>query len=228
MASAQRRGARAAAAAAAPVTAVTQADSPTMIPLGSGLYATVKTWRKTVKIHIRHFVEPVNTKGGRMVPTQKGVTLHMLEFQRLLKACSLLVAEYNKQTNRLVSAMTMPKEARKARVASSCKRRQQQKPPKPEPMLTDSLPPPATDLMAAAAAAAAIDSGLTEEEDPPTLAMLPDFFPRHNHHDEEESNHPTPPATTAAATTAEGAEAAAAPVMQMKLEPPSLDVNMYQ
>ena len=226
MASAQRRGARAAAAAAAPVTAVTQADSPTMIPLGSGLYATVKTWRKTVKIHIRHFVEPVNTKGGRMVPTQKGVTLHMLEFQRLLKACSLLVAEYNKQTNRLVSAMTMPKEARKARVASSCKRRRQQKTPKPEPMLTDSLPPPATDLMAAAAAAAAIDSGLTEE-DPPTLAMLPDFFPRHNHHDEE-SNHPTPPATTAAATTAEGAEAAAAPVMQMKLEPPSLDANMYQ
>ena len=226
MASAQRRGARAAAAAAAPVTAVTQADSPTMIPLGSGLYATVKTWRKTVKIHIRHFVEPVNTKGGRMVPTQKGVTLHMLEFQRLLKACSLLVAEYNKQTNRLVSAMTMPKEARKARVASSCKRRQQQKPPKPEPMLTDSLPPPATDLMAAAAAAAAIDSGLTEE-DPPTLAMLPDFFPRHNHHDEE-SNHPTPAATTAAAETAEGAAAAAAPVMQMKLEPPSLDANMYQ
>ena len=222
MASAQRRGARAAAAAAAPVTAVTQADSPTMIPLGSGLYATVKTWRKTVKIHIRHFVEPVNTKGGRMVPTQKGVTLHMLEFQRLLKACSLLVAEYNKQTNRLVSAMTMPKEARKARVASSCKRRQQQKPPKPEPMLTDSSPP-ATDLMAAAAAAAAIDSGLTEE-DPPTLAMLPDFFPRHNHHDEEESNHPTPAATTATATAA----AVPAPVMQMKLEPPSLDASMYQ
>ena len=214
MASAQRRGARAAAAAAAPVTAVTQADSPTMIPLGSGLYATVKTWRKTVKIHIRHFVEPVNTKGGRMVPTQKGVTLHMLEFQRLLKACSLLVAEYNKQSNRLVSAMTVPKEAKAKGRAVPCKRRQ--KPPKPEPMLTESSP---TDLMAAAAAAI---GGLTE--DPPTLAMLPDFFQLHNHHDEE-SNHPTPPAATAAA--AEAAEAAA-PVMQMKLEAPSLDASMYQ
>ena len=69
-------------------------DRPTLYPLGRNIYASVKTWRHSVKIHICHYAVPTNTKGGRVVPTQRGVVLDLKEFQCLLKAKSKLCQEY--------------------------------------------------------------------------------------------------------------------------------------
>ena len=69
-------------------------ERPTLYPLGRNIYASVKTWRRSVKIHIRHYAVPTNTKGGRVVPTQRGVALDLKEFQRLLEAKSKLCEEY--------------------------------------------------------------------------------------------------------------------------------------
>ena len=90
-------------------------DQPTLYPLGGSLYASVKTWRRSVKIHIRHHTAPTNTKGGRVVPTQRGVTLDLKAFQRLLKVKNKLCQEYNQQESNLSSVQaTVPRSAVKA------------------------------------------------------------------------------------------------------------------
>ena len=63
----------------------TMTDSATLYPLGRNIYASVKTWRRSVKIHIRHYVAPTNTQGGRVIATRRGVALDLKEFQRLCK-----------------------------------------------------------------------------------------------------------------------------------------------
>lgn len=66
-------------------------------PLGGSLFAYVKTRQKEVKIHIRHYAEPTNTKGGRVVPTNKGVTMDYKCFQRLFKMKKNLKEEFDRQ-----------------------------------------------------------------------------------------------------------------------------------
>ena len=64
--------------------------------LGRDIFACVKTRGGEVKIHIRHYADPTNTKGGRVVPTQKGVALELKEFfVRLSKVQKNLAEDYN-------------------------------------------------------------------------------------------------------------------------------------
>lgn len=56
----------------------------TMYPLGRNLFAYTKARKGAVKIHIRIHAVPSNVKGGRVVPTQRGVALDLKEFKRLI------------------------------------------------------------------------------------------------------------------------------------------------
>ena len=82
-------------------------QQPTMLyPLGRDIFACVKTRGGEVKIHIRHYADPTNTKGGRVVPTQKGVALELKEFfffffVRLSKVQKNLAEDYNQQMSSL-------------------------------------------------------------------------------------------------------------------------------
>lgn len=77
--------------------------SPVLYPLGRNIFASIKTWRKTVKVHIRHYATPTNTKGGRLVPTQRGVALDLKEFERLVKVKKKLREDYKQQLSSLPS-----------------------------------------------------------------------------------------------------------------------------
>lgn len=72
-----------------------------LYPLGRDIFACVKTRGGEVKIHIRHYADPSNTKGGHVVPTQKGVALELKEFLRLLKIQKNLAEDYNQQMSSL-------------------------------------------------------------------------------------------------------------------------------
>ena len=78
-------------------------DEPTLMkyPLGESLFAYVKTRKGGVKIHLRHFATPINTKGGRLVSTQKGVTMDLKALQRLVRVQKNLKADYQQQVERL-------------------------------------------------------------------------------------------------------------------------------
>eukprot|EP00916_Digyalum_oweni_P018075 GHVL01030368.1.p1 GENE.GHVL01030368.1~~GHVL01030368.1.p1 ORF type:complete len:164 (+),score=19.49 GHVL01030368.1:130-621(+) len=73
----------------------------TCYPLGGSLFASVKTWRGAVKIHIRHYAVPTRTKGGRVVPTQRGVTLDLKKFQKLLRVQKKLKEDFHQQVSSL-------------------------------------------------------------------------------------------------------------------------------
>ena len=73
----------------------------TLYPLGKNIFASVKTRKGEVKIQIRHYAVATNIKGGRAVPTQKGVSLGLKEFQRLLKIQKNLAQDYNQQMSSL-------------------------------------------------------------------------------------------------------------------------------
>lgn len=73
------------------------AKQSTVFPLGQNIFATVKTWRGQVKIRIGHYTKPTNTKGGRLIPTQRKVSLDLTAFQRLMKARSKLIFEHRQQ-----------------------------------------------------------------------------------------------------------------------------------
>ena len=61
-----------------------------------------------MKIHICHYAVPTNTKGGRVVPTQRGVVLDLKEFQCLLKAKSKLCQEYTQLESVSYTHLTLP------------------------------------------------------------------------------------------------------------------------
>ena len=73
----------------------------TLYPLGKNIFASVRTRKGEVKIHIRHYAVATNVKGGRVVPTQKGVSLDLKEFLRLLKIQKTLSKDYNQQMSAL-------------------------------------------------------------------------------------------------------------------------------
>ena len=76
-------------------------SKPILHPLGRNIFATVKTWRRAVKIYAHHYKRPTNTKGGRAVPTQKGVSLKLREFEKRVKLKNKLVANFNQQASAL-------------------------------------------------------------------------------------------------------------------------------
>lgn len=89
--------------------------SPVLYPLGRNIFASVKRWRQTVKVHIRHYSTATATKGGRVVPTQRGVALDLKEFERLVKVKKRLCEDYKQQLSSLPSAKqsaTEPKQKR--------------------------------------------------------------------------------------------------------------------
>ena len=64
-------------------------------------YAYVKTLACCVKIHIRHYRQPTKTKGGRLVPSQRGIVLDLKEFLRLVKVQKHLATDYNQHMSSL-------------------------------------------------------------------------------------------------------------------------------
>ena len=71
--------------------------SPLRFPLGENVYAYVKTWKGCTKIHIRHFAQPTNTKGGSVVASVKGVKMDLKMFNRLCKVKKKLADEFRIQ-----------------------------------------------------------------------------------------------------------------------------------
>ncbi|PVD33432.1 hypothetical protein C0Q70_04688 [Pomacea canaliculata] len=80
---------------------VDQNASSTMYPLGKDVFASVRTWKGIVKIHVRHYTAPINGKEGRRLPTQKGVAMDAQQFQNLLRVHKKLTTDYRRQTENL-------------------------------------------------------------------------------------------------------------------------------
>ena len=76
-----------------------------LYPLGknNNIFASAKTRKGEVKIHICHYAVATNIKGGRVVPTKKGVSLGLKEFLRLLKIQKNLAKDYNQRMSSLFS-----------------------------------------------------------------------------------------------------------------------------
>ena len=72
-------------------------------PLGGSLYAYVKTRKKCVSVHLRHFTEPKHTKGGKLVPSVKGLKMDLKTLNRLFRVKKQLTQEYQRQLNAVVN-----------------------------------------------------------------------------------------------------------------------------
>ena len=72
-------------------------------PLGGSLYAYVKTRKKCVSVHLRHFTEPKHTKGGKLVPSVKGLKMDLKTLNRLFRVKKQLTEEYQRQLNAVLN-----------------------------------------------------------------------------------------------------------------------------
>ena len=70
-------------------------------PLGENVYAYVRTRKGRTHIHIRHFVMPTDTKGGRcgVVASVKGVKMDLKMLNRLCKVKKNISDEFKIQVN---------------------------------------------------------------------------------------------------------------------------------
>ena len=69
-------------------------------PLGENVYAYVRTRKGCTHIHIRHFVMPTDTKGGRgVVASVKGVKMDLKMLNRLCKVKKNISDEFKIQVN---------------------------------------------------------------------------------------------------------------------------------
>ena len=69
-------------------------------PLGENVYAYVQTRKGCTHIHIRHFVMPTDTKGGRgVVASVKGVKMDLKMLNRLCKVKKNISDEFKIQVN---------------------------------------------------------------------------------------------------------------------------------
>ena len=66
------------------------------------MFASVSIRKQKVHIVIRHYTTPTKTKGGRVVPTQKFISLDLKSFQRLVLIQKKLTEDYHLQTAGLV------------------------------------------------------------------------------------------------------------------------------
>ena len=73
------------------MTVKTAEEEKRFYPLGENIFASVKTWRGSVKVYLRAY--KTNTKGGRLVPKAGGLSLNLGQFRRLVKAKKHLVTE---------------------------------------------------------------------------------------------------------------------------------------
>ena len=80
---------------------------PMLFPLGENLYASVKTWRGSVKIHGRHYAVPTSTKGGKVKPTQKGVAMSLKQCERLFRVKRKLFELYHEQASSLAGKVVI-------------------------------------------------------------------------------------------------------------------------
>lgn len=108
-------------------------QASTLYPLGGNIFATVKTWRHSVKIHIRHYTAPTNTKGGRVIPTQRGVALDLKAFERMIKARKRLKMDFNTQVFALSASESTPSVTAKNNSSMDPERLQQRAHPPPAP-----------------------------------------------------------------------------------------------
>ena len=67
-------------------------------PLGGNVFASVCCRNGDVNIVIRLFKKPTNTKGGKMLRSQKAIYLNLKSFERLWHVRSKLVADYQQLT----------------------------------------------------------------------------------------------------------------------------------
>jgi len=95
-------------------------NTPTLTkyPLGGNLFAFVKTSRKNVKIHVRHYTKRLGTTGNQavVVPTQRGVVMDLREFQQLLHAQKRLCIDYYET---VISQSQKKKQQKKKKKCSS-------------------------------------------------------------------------------------------------------------
>ena len=71
--------------------------------LGGMLFASVRTWRGAVKVHIRQYSAPTNAKQTRPIPTPRGVALTLDEFERLMSFREKIYQEYYQQFQNLLA-----------------------------------------------------------------------------------------------------------------------------
>lgn len=108
----------------------------TLYPLGKNIFASVRTRKGEVKIHIRHYAVATNIKGGRAVPTQKGVSLGLKEFLRLLKIQKNLAKDYNQRMSSLFVLHQEETDAKSKTVRKRGGRRRSRISPRPKPSAT--------------------------------------------------------------------------------------------
>ena len=100
-----------------------QATNNMKYPIGLNVFAYVKKRNSDVKIHIRHFATSTKTKGGRVLPTQKGVTIDFKSLNRLFKIKKHLKQEFNERVKELSSqSKTDIKRKDKTKPKCHCKR----------------------------------------------------------------------------------------------------------
>ena len=108
----------------------------TLYPLGRNIFASVRTRKGEVKIHIRHYAVATSIKGGRAVPTQKGVSLGLKEFLRLFKIQKNLSKDYNQQMSSLFVLQEEETAAKPKTVRRRGGRRCSRNLPLPKPSVT--------------------------------------------------------------------------------------------
>ena len=93
-------------------------------PLGENVYAYVRTRKGCTHIHIRHFVMPTDTKGGRgVVASVKGVKMDLKMLNRLCKVKKNISDEFKIQVN--------TREKKKKKKNKTEKRKPPSSPPSP-------------------------------------------------------------------------------------------------
>lgn len=82
------------------VTSTSKFDPPSeqpmtnMYPLGRNIFATVRAWRGAVRVHVRDYIRPTATKGGKLIPSRKGIALTLIELERLVYVKNYLKRDF--------------------------------------------------------------------------------------------------------------------------------------
>lgn len=67
---------------------------PAMHSLGSNVYAIVKRFRGSVKVHVREFFTPSGVKTTRLLPSRKGICLTLNQFLKLNGLTGQIIDEF--------------------------------------------------------------------------------------------------------------------------------------
>ena len=97
----------------------------TAIHLGNNLYATVRTFQKEVKFHIRKFL-PSETASTQIVPTKWGITLNKEQFTKLIQNQLSLTNDYYSQTQQLKTQQNIDEQIKLLRHGNGQESRQRE------------------------------------------------------------------------------------------------------